>query len=321
MVLSVDLPTINLAKHITTMTIIKPALPSTDESIERWIEKLQSARETDDIISLVNNQILDLQIIWRLMDLVWDEMGCDNINLDAEKISTFYQHPIWLLNGFFIEQHELSLQHRHAISDWIVKNKLQKVLDFGGGFGTIARIIADKSAQANIDIYEPYPSEVAISKCKNYSQLKFTNELSSGYDCLISTDVLEHVSDPLDLFAQMIAAVKVGGYLLIANHFYPSIKCHLPITFHFRYSFDQFARAMGLEQIGNCQGSHATIYRKIGIDSLNWQQLRMMELISRLLFPWREFKVRHLLPWRYRFKLLLTDPSEMLGRVRRKFIR
>jgi len=37
------------------------------------------------------------------MDLVWDDYGCDNKNLNWENIGKFYSHPVWLLNGLFIE--------------------------------------------------------------------------------------------------------------------------------------------------------------------------------------------------------------------------
>ncbi len=294
---------------------------ATDDLIKYWLKVFQSPLDINSADRLASSKSLDLEDLWRLMDRVWDEMGCDNINLDSEKISAYYQHPIWLLNGFFIEQHDLSLQHRHAISDWIAQNRIQKVLDFGGGFGTLARMISGKADRAIVDIYEPYPSQESLSLCKDYPRLRFVSDLGGGYECLVSTDVLEHVSDPLDLFTKMIAAVEPDGYLIIANHFYPCIKCHLPSTFHFRYSFGKFAKVMGLEEIGLCQGSHAMIYRKTNKNPLNWEKIRRMEASSRQLYPLREFNTQHLLPWSNRFRRLLTDPIGTLRRARLKFSR
>ncbi|MGB1702268.1 MAG: hypothetical protein ACPHFR_04035, partial [Cycloclasticus sp.] len=74
--------------------------------------------------------------------------------------------------------------------------------------------------------------------------------------------VLEHVDDPLKDFACMINKVKTGGYLIVANCFYPVIKCHLPQNFHFRFTFNIFARLMGLRIKGGLKGSHATIFQK-----------------------------------------------------------
>ncbi len=258
---------------------------STRTQIESWIRLFEVGSENSSGELNSRKQRLTLNELWRLMDVVWEEMGCDSVPLDSDKTSAYYRHPVWLLNGFFIENHEVSLQHRHAIADWIVQSNCRKILDFGGGFGTLARIISDKVDNAVIDIYEPYPTKEGLALCENYQRVNFVDSLEKGYDCLVSTDVLEHVSDPLALFAKMIECVNLGGYLLIGNHFYPSIKCHLPETFHFRYSFDHIAQGMGLEKVGFCDGSHATIYKKVSEESLNWKNIRRQESFSRWSFP------------------------------------
>ena len=226
-----------------------------------------------------------LHDVWQLMDNVWDDIGCNNVNLDWEKINKFYAHPVWILNGMFIEQHKLSMQHRNAISDWIVKNNLKNVLDYGGGFGTLARLIARKDSNISVNIYEPYPSEYAILKVEEYLNIHFINSIDEKYDCLVSTDVLEHVSEPLQLFSEMVEDVKIGGYLVIANNFSPVMKCHLPSTFHLRYTFRIFASVMGLQRIGPCKGSHASIYRKEKDITIDWGKINRYERISRMMFP------------------------------------
>ncbi len=226
-----------------------------------------------------------LEDIWQLMDNAWDNIGCDNKYPDWDKINEFYAHPVWLLNGMFIEQDDLSMQHRNAISDWIVNNNFEHVLDFGGGFGTLARLIAGKDSNISVDIYEPYPSEYALLRAKDYSNIYFIDNIDKKYDCLVSTDVLEHVTDPLKLFSEMVGNVKMDGYLIIANNFYPVIKCHLPSTFHLRYTFRIFAQIMGLHIAGPCDGSHATIYKKKKDIVFYWQRIRKYERISRMIFP------------------------------------
>lgn len=226
----------------------------------------------------------ELEDIWQLMDSVWDEIGCNNKNLDRDKISKFYSHPVWLLNGLFIEQHEISMQHRRAISNWIIKKKLKRVLDYGGGFGTLARLIADKDTTILVDIYEPHPSKYAVSKIADYPNIHFVNIFDKTYDYLMGIDVLEHVPDPLKLFSEMIELTKESGYLIIANNFYPVTKCHLPSTFHLRYTFNKFARLMGLELVGTCKSSHATIYQKKKTIPIDWWRIRFYERISRMLF-------------------------------------
>ncbi len=243
-------------------------------------------QEIENLLKRQNKNITDdLEQMWYLIDLVWDDLGCNNKKLDWRKIKAFYSHPVWLLNGLFIEQHEISMAHRHAISNWIFENKFRKVIDYGGGFGTLARLIAKKDIRIDVYIYEPYPSKFAIKKIKEYPNITFINELSSDYDCLICIDVLEHVPYPLEVFKQMIESVKIDGYLVISNCFYPVIKCHLPCTFHLRYTFNTFAKMMGLEVIGLLEGSPATIFKKITDKQIDMLKVKRFEKLSRIFFP------------------------------------
>ena len=226
-----------------------------------------------------------LEDMWELMDNVWDEIGCNNENPNWDKVSEFYAHPVWLLNGMFIEQDALSMQHRNAICDWICNNNFKNILDYGGGFGTLARLIAKKDSNISIDICEPYPSECALLKAEDYLNIQFISSIDEKYDCLVSTDVLEHVLDPLKLFSEMVESVKINGYLIIANNFYPLIKCHLPSTFHLRYTFKIFAYITGLHIVGPCDGSHATIYQKKKDIVFDWHRIRKYEQISIVVYP------------------------------------
>ena len=246
--------------------------------LEKYEIKKLLKREDKDIAN-------DLEQMWYLMDLIWDDFKCDNKNLNSENIAKFYFHPVWLLNGLFIEQHDVSMGHRHAISDWIVNNNFKSLVDYGGGFGTLARLVAEKDKTIQMNIYEPHPSKFGLKRAEEFENINIIRNLESNYDCLMSTDVLEHVPDPLHDFADMIKSVKLNGYLVVANAFYPMIKCHLPQDFHFRYSFNQFAKMMGLEVIGILEGSHATIFRKVEEVEPNWNKIRFYEKTSRILFP------------------------------------
>ena len=261
----------------------------------KFDKKDLSSRDLKAIESMLSqspNNPPQLDDVWQLMDNVWNEIGCDNKALDWGMINEFYSHPVWLLNGLFIEQHELSMQHRDAISDWIVNKRFKNVLDYGGGFGTLARLIARKDSNISVDIYEPYPGEYALLRAKDYSNIYFIDNIDKKYDCLVSTDVLEHVPDPLKLFSEMVGNVKMDGYLIIANNFYPVIKCHLPSTFHLRYTFRIFAHIMGLHIAGPCDGSHATIYQKKKDIAFNWRRIRKYEWISRMIFPFLDIAHR-----------------------------
>ena len=252
----------------------------TDKNLKE-IEK----QEIEELLTRENKNLIDdLEQIWYLMDFIWDDFQCDNKNLNWENIGNFYSHPVWLLNGLFIEQHEVSMGHRHAISDWIVKNNFKNVVDYGGGFGTLARLVAQKDKKISMNIYEPHPSEFGLKRASEFENIKIIKKLESNYDCLMSTDVLEHVPDPLNDLSDMIRSVKLNGYLVIANCFYPVIKCHLPQTFHLRYSFNMFAKIMGLKNVGVLEGSHATIFKKLEVKQLNWTRIRLYEKLSKIVF-------------------------------------
>ena len=229
---------------------------------------------------------LALDRLWSLMDQVWDESGCDSNQFDATAYSAFYRHPVWLLNGIFIEQDAVSMQHRRSITAAITAFGPRTIVDFGGGFGTLSRLLAEANPHAHIDVCEPYPPLHGLEAAARYPNIHYVSDLRpSSYDALVCTDVLEHVFDPLRLLSAFRSAVKPGGHLVIANCFYPVIKCHLPSTFHLRYTFDLFARLLGLAVVGDCIGSHARIYRRTSREPIPWPLIRSFERLSKLLFP------------------------------------
>jgi 2-polyprenyl-3-methyl-5-hydroxy-6-metoxy-1,4-benzoquinol methylase len=250
-----------------------------------------------------------LEQLWGLMDQAWERRGCNNHTPDPERLASFYSDPVWLLNGMFIEQHAVSMGHRQAIATAVAALAPQQVVDFGGGFGSLARLLAAALPQAEIAICEPYPPRHGVESCQPFANIRFVPELTSqSVDVLVCTDVLEHVPDPLALLAVMVGAVRPGGHLLIANCFYPVIACHLPCTFHLRTSFDAFCQAMGLEVLGPCEGSHATLYRRSQVLEPDWPRLRAMERRSQRWFSWREWRVRRISHWSHRARIVLNNP-------------
>ena len=140
---------------------------------------------------------LSLEDLWSLMDQVWLETGCDNLLLDKSRLAKFYTHPVWLLNGIFQEQDPVSMDHRHSITAAVHGLSPQRIVDFGGGFGTLARLLARALPYSHISICEPFPPQYGIDTCRSFSNITFISELpSESFDVLISTDVLEHVTDP-----------------------------------------------------------------------------------------------------------------------------
>jgi hypothetical protein len=245
------------------------------ENDREAIERLLKSVGTDDPT---------LEQIWLCMDIIWDRLGCDNEYAETHKTDVFYRHPVWLLNGLFIEQHPESLRNREIMSSWIARRAGIRIADFGGGFGTLARMIASKCPETHIDVIEPYPHSLAVEKCRQFTNISYRTALCGEYDLIVAMDVFEHVSDPLRLIYDTARHLKCGGIYLTANCFYPVIKCHLPVTFHFRYSWNLAMRMMRLRHIDTvCYGC---AFEKTGNASLT--AARILEAISSRAFWARE---------------------------------
>jgi len=187
-----------------------------------------------------------LEQLWHLMDEQWIAHDCDPKQMD-ERVAAFYQHPVWILNGLFIEQHAQSLESRRMFTDWVLHQAPVRVADFGGGFGGLARFIGEALPNAQVEVVEPHPHSAAIALAASTPNVRFVPELSGGYDILIATDVFEHVPDPIGLAAETASFLRDGGVYLMANCFAPVIMCHLPQLFHFNMAWDSAMQAMGLQ--------------------------------------------------------------------------
>ena len=151
-----------------------------------------------------------LQQLWQLMDEQWQAHGCDPLQMDG-RVSAFYSHPVWLLNGLFIEQDLQSLTHRQAFTTWVSQQAPLRVADFGVGFGGLARYIGAALPQASVEVVEPHPHPAAIALAAETLNVRFVPELTGVYDVLIATDVFEHVPDPIALAANTASHLRVGG--------------------------------------------------------------------------------------------------------------
>jgi 2-polyprenyl-3-methyl-5-hydroxy-6-metoxy-1,4-benzoquinol methylase len=186
-----------------------------------------------------------LEQVWQLMDEAWTSCGCDPYRID-ERVTAFYRHPVWLLNGLFIEQHYESLRYRRLFADWVLQQSPARVADYGGGFGSLARLIGRTASTTIVEVVEPHPHSAAVALAAETSNVRFVPELTGEYDIVIATDVFEHVPDPLALAAQTATFVRAGGSYLMANCFRPVILCHLPQLFYLDYAWHDAMSAMRL---------------------------------------------------------------------------
>ena len=233
------------------------------------------------LLSRIGTANPTLEQLWGGMDRIWDDLGCDNRKIAPEKLKQFYGHPIWLLNGLFIEQHALSIEHREGFARWVASRNPRRVADFGGGYGTLARLIASECRGAEIHVIEPHPHAAALKKSACYSNLTFKSNFVGQYDVIIATDVFEHIQDPIAAVEKTSMHLKRGGCYVIANCFYPVIKCHLPHLFHFRHTWDYVMASMNLKRVETVVYGAAYLKTR----DVNATTARCVEAMSKIAFP------------------------------------
>lgn len=232
-------------------------------------------------LSKVPQELPSLKWVWNEIDRVWQQMELDNKRpLQGQAIDEFYGHPVWIMNGLFTEVDPVSKGHRQAIAEFLATFLPARIADYGGGWGSLAKIVAKKIPHAMVDIIEPYPVRSLLESIRNESRIHLVRKLSAKYDAIIAQDVLEHIEDPVFKAFSLSDKVERNGVVIFANCFYPYVQCHLPKNFHLRHTFVFVMKAMGLRYLGPVQGAtHALVFKRMG--SLNLAQARRMEAISR----------------------------------------
>ncbi|SFV91133.1 Methyltransferase-related protein [hydrothermal vent metagenome] len=86
-------------------------------------------------------------------------------------------------------------------------NSPKRALDFGCGKSTLLADIL-KNIGISTDVYDP------IYHPKNLSH-------SKKYDLIVSTEVFEHLHQPKEVFASLVARLNPGGFLAIQTAFHP----------------------------------------------------------------------------------------------------
>ncbi|PKM91243.1 class I SAM-dependent methyltransferase [Candidatus Falkowbacteria bacterium HGW-Falkowbacteria-1] len=122
----------------------------------------------------------------------------------------------------------------------------KNVLDFGCGPSPVLAEILKKDYNFSVDIYDLF-----YFPEKNYEGKK--------YDLIVSTEVVEHLKNPLDYFLEFAKLLKDGGLLSVMTLFHPSdderfkswwyINDVSHIGFYNLKTFEEIAKKVGLEII------------------------------------------------------------------------
>jgi 2-polyprenyl-6-hydroxyphenyl methylase/3-demethylubiquinone-9 3-methyltransferase len=227
----------------------------------------------------------NLQWVCDELNRVWDDIGLNNKCLDNSKLIQYYKHPVWIMNGIYSAVDSESKRHRLAIAEYLAENSLHITADYGGGFGELALVISNNSSASNVYVVEPFPSRLGVSRLQGQPRIQIIGSLGIDvFDSVIAQDVLEHVEDPIFLAYQIANSTIEGGKLIFANCFYPLIKCHLPETFHLRFTFPFVLCGMGLKYCGTLPlVPHAHVFQVR--NNLNLSRARKFETLSKIVGP------------------------------------
>ena len=233
---------------------------------------------------------ITIQRLWQILDQGWAETQLSTCHTPfSQFLYEYYQHPVWLINAAFSESDESTIADRLAAVRLISHSHPQKVLDFGGGIGTVARLcsitLSDVQNIHLVDITDF--RHTTQSYLKNFPNIRVLTQPDPPYDAIVSTEVLEHLSDPIQAVIEMNNLLRIGGSFAASWSFGPCIKCHLPQNFHLRHLMVWIIRSLGFGFYGfERRGSWVYGYVKHSDITPNMiRQARFLEQLSRLPLP------------------------------------
>lgn len=143
---------------------------------------------------------------------------------DTEKLYSHYYDEHVFKTG--INPSVLGKHIFRFISSKVTVNSSVRILDYGGGDGSVAKYVAEelrkrKKCRYIIDVYDIYEIENKLDAV-NY----ITSEsilANYQYDIIIASAVIEHLNKPLDTLKMLFTSLKSNGY------FYARTPFNLPL--------------------------------------------------------------------------------------------
>jgi len=156
---------------------------------------------------------------------------------------------------YFEERKGATAHDERRVREFVI-SKIPKnansILDVGCGNGWVAKEFLPKGKQVyslDISVTNPsivkrlYPSEKHLCVAADSFHLPFSND---SFDCVIASEIIEHVFDPEEFIKELFRVVKKGGDLIITTPYkekiiyYLCIHCNqkTPANAHI-HSFDE----------------------------------------------------------------------------------
>jgi ubiquinone/menaquinone biosynthesis C-methylase UbiE len=250
---------------------------------------VQGPKALSYLSSVEVKQGINLTRLWKILDQGWDETEVLANEDFSQFLHSYYQHPVWLINAAFSESDPDTISDRMAAVRLIDHVKPQKVLDFGGGIGTVARLCSLLLREVQyVDLVDISDFRDTVQKhLQPFTNIRVLEHPEPPYDAIISTEVLEHLPDPIQAVVDMNKLLRVGGSFAASWSFAPCIKCHLPHNFHLNRLMHWIIRVLGFGFYGfERRGSPVYGYiKQADVTPAMVQQARRLEQLSRLPLP------------------------------------
>jgi len=222
---------------------------------------------------------------------------------------------------YFEERKGATAHDERRVREYViskVSKSVRNILDVGCGSGWIAKHFATKGVQVNsldISVLNPaqalklYPSDNHSGVVADSFRLPFADD---SFDCVIASEIIEHVVSPTDFVKELFRVVKKNGELIITTPYKEKIIYNLcihcnqktPVNAHL-HSFDENK----LESLYSCEELDNFKYETFG---------------NKLLIFLRTYTILQILPfWLWRLKdkfanLIFNRPIHIICKYRKK---
>ena len=201
---------------------------------------------------------------------------------------------------YFEERKGATAHDERRVREFVI-SKIPKnansILDVGCGNGWVAKEFLPKGKQVyslDISVTNPdkakklYPNEKHFGVAADSFHLPFSND---SFDCVIASEIIEHVFDPAEFVKELFRVVKKGGSLVITTPYkekiiyYLCIHCNqkTPANAHI-HSFDE----MKLESLYSGKDLESFKHEAFGNKALIF--LRMHVILK--FFPFFLWKIK-----------------------------